>query len=96
MFNNGTLGSIRRHQERNYPERVIATDLRNPDFAALARAYGAEGIRVEKEEDFKAALKQALAADEPVVMDVLTDKENISVFSTLTELRGTKSGSKRR
>ena len=96
VFNNGTLGSIRMHQERNYPERVIATDLRNPDFAALARAYGAEGIRVEKEEDFKAALKQALATEGPVVMDVLTDKENISVFSTLTELRGTKSGSKRR
>jgi len=96
VFNNGTLGTIRMHQERDYPERVVGTELRNPDFAALARAYGAEGIRVEKEEDFKPALKQALAANRPVIMDVLTDKENISVASTLAELRGKKGGSKRR
>lgn len=91
VFNNGMYGTIRAHQERFHPGRTIGTDLVNPDFAALARAYGAEGIRVETTADFKPALERALKVtrDEgrPAVLDVLTDKENISVAGTLSELR---------
>jgi acetolactate synthase I/II/III large subunit len=90
VFNNQSLGTIRMHQERDYPERVVGTDLVNPDFAALARAYGAIGLRVERSADFPAALAQALAADKPVVMDLLVDKENISVAATLSEIRAGK------
>jgi acetolactate synthase-1/2/3 large subunit len=90
VFNNGTLGSIRMHQERDYPERVIATDLKNPDFAALARAYGCAGFRVEKNEDFRAALEQALAAGKPAVIDVVVDKENLAIAATLSEIRAGK------
>jgi acetolactate synthase-1/2/3 large subunit len=87
VFNNGTLGTIRMHQEREFPERVVGTDLVNPDFAALARTFGAEGYRVERTGDFRPALEQALGASRPVVIEVLTDKEQISVATTLSEMR---------
>jgi len=96
VFNNSTLGTIRMHQEREYPERVVGTDLVNPDFAALARSYGAVGLRVERSGDFRAALQEALRADKPVVMDIITDKENISVAATLAEIRSGKLTSKRK
>jgi len=59
VFNNGMYGTIRMHQEKTYPARVSGTDLHNPDFAALARAYGAHGESVEKTADFAPALKRA-------------------------------------
>src|SRR5690606_8840025 len=62
ISNNGMYGTIRMHQERHYPGRVSGTDLVNPDFAALARAYGGHGEAVERGEDFPAALDRALAA----------------------------------
>ena len=61
VVNNGTLGTIRMHQERRFPHRVMATDLANPDFVALARAYGAHAERVEHAAGFPAALARALA-----------------------------------
>ncbi|HVL75615.1 MAG TPA: thiamine pyrophosphate-dependent enzyme, partial [Noviherbaspirillum sp.] len=61
VFNNGTYGTIRMHQERHFPARVSGTDLRNPDFAALARAYGAHGEMVDTTEAFGPALERALA-----------------------------------
>jgi acetolactate synthase-1/2/3 large subunit len=96
VFNNGSLGTIRMHQERDYPERVIGTDLVNPDFAALARAYGAAGFRVQHTEDFAPALAEALAAGRPAVIDVVVDKENISIGATLAEIRAGKLTSKRK
>jgi len=96
VFNNGSLGTIRMHQERDYPERVVGTELVNPDFAALARAYGAVGLRVEKSADFGPALKEALAAGKPAVLDILVDKENISIGATLSEIRTGKLASKRK
>jgi acetolactate synthase I/II/III large subunit len=87
VFNNSSLGTIRMHQERDYPERVVGTDLVNPDFAALARSYGALGLRVERGQDFRPALQEALRADKPAVLDIVTDKENLSVAATLSEIR---------
>ena len=62
VVNNGMYGTIRMHQERRYPGRVFATDLRNPDFAAYARAFGAHGALVERSEDVGPALDEALPA----------------------------------
>jgi acetolactate synthase-1/2/3 large subunit len=95
VFNNGGYGTIRMHQERDYPGRGIATELRNPDFAALARACGAEGLTVTRDEDFAPALRAALACGKPAVIDIHTDPEQISVGATLTDLRRAAQRSKR-
>ena len=65
VVNNAMYGTIRMHQERHYPGRVVGTDLRNPDFVAYARAFGAHGALVERSEDFPAALDEALGCGRP-------------------------------
>src|SRR4029078_4040538 len=66
VVDNGMYGTIRMHQERNYPARVSGTDLVNPDFAALARAYGAHGETVLRTEEFAPAFERAVAAGAPL------------------------------
>jgi acetolactate synthase I/II/III large subunit len=88
LVNNGMYATIRMHQERTYPRRVIGTDLTNPDFAALARAYGAHGERVERTEDFEAAFERALASGKPAVLELPVDPERISPRVKLSDLRG--------
>jgi acetolactate synthase I/II/III large subunit len=75
LVNNDLYGTIRMHQERAYPGRQVGTDLANPDFAALARSYGAAGEVVERTEDFAPALDRALAAGGPAVLELRTDPE---------------------
>jgi len=87
VINNGMYGTIRMHQEREYPERVHGTDLRNPDFAALARAYGIHGAVVERTEDFKQALAQALSQSGPALIEIRTDPEAITTRGSLSALR---------
>jgi len=87
VINNGMLGTIRMHQERHYPERTIATDLVNPDFAALARAYGAFGETVERTEDFAAAFERARASGKPAVLDLKLDPEALTPRQSLSEIR---------
>jgi acetolactate synthase-1/2/3 large subunit len=87
VVNNGMYGTIRMHQERTYPGRVIATDLRNPGFAALAEAYGAHGETVTDAEEFPAALERALAAGRPAVLDLHVDPEAIAPGLSLAALR---------
>jgi acetolactate synthase I/II/III large subunit len=87
VANNGMYGTIRMHQERTYPGRVIATDLRNPGFAALAEAYGAHGETVTDAEEFPAALERALAAGRPAVLDLHVDPEAIAPGLSLAALR---------
>ena len=72
VIDNGMYGTIRMHQEREYPTRVYGTELRNPDFAAYARAFGGHGETVEKTEDFAAAFERALAAGKPAIIHVKT------------------------
>jgi acetolactate synthase-1/2/3 large subunit len=88
LVDNGMYATIRMHQERAFPGRVIGTDLRNPDFAALAQAYGAYGERVERTEDFDAAFERALASRKPALLELPVDPERISPRVTLSELRG--------
>ena len=87
VVNNGMYGTIRMHQERAFPGRVIATDLRNPDFAALAEAYGAYGETVTDADAFPAALERALAAGRPAVLDLHVDPEAIAPGLSLAALR---------
>jgi acetolactate synthase-1/2/3 large subunit len=87
VLNNGMYGTIRMHQEMHYPERVSGTELTNPDFAALARAYGAHGEVVERTEDFAAAFQRAQAAGKPALIEVRIDPEIITSRTTITTLR---------
>ena len=87
VINNGMLGTIRMHQERNFPGRAVATDLVNPDFAAYARAFGAHGALVERTEDFAPAFEEALAARRPALLELRVDPEAITPRQTLTEIR---------
>ena len=80
-------GTIRMHQERDYPGRVSATELRNPDFAAYARAFGGFGISVERTEDFPAAFKQAEASGKPAIIHLVVDGEAITPTITLAKIR---------
>ncbi|TYO99399.1 acetolactate synthase large subunit [Geothermobacter ehrlichii] len=73
VCNNGMYGTIRMHQERRYPGRTCGTDLVNPDFAALARAYGAHGETVDNHDAFVAAFERALAADGPTLIELKTN-----------------------
>jgi acetolactate synthase-1/2/3 large subunit len=88
VYNNGSYGTIRMHQEREFPGRTVGTDIRNPEFAALARACGALGLRAERPEEFRPALQEALAANRPALIEVITDIENISAGTTLSQMRG--------
>jgi acetolactate synthase-1/2/3 large subunit len=87
VVDNGMLGTIRMHQEREFPGRVSGTDLVNPDFAAYARAFGAHGEAVERTEDFGAALDSALDAGRPALLALTVDPEAITPRATLTQLR---------
>ena len=87
VVDNAMYGTIRMHQERAYPGRVIATGLRNPDFAALAEAYGAAGETVTSTADVPAALDRALGAGRPAVLALKVDPEAIAPGLTLSALR---------
>jgi acetolactate synthase-1/2/3 large subunit len=88
VVDNGTYGTIRMHQERRYPGRVVGTTLRNPDFAAFAQSFGAFGENVERTADFPRALERALAADMPAVIALRLDPEAVAPGVTLSMLGG--------
>jgi len=90
VVDNGSYGTIRMHQERDYPGRVIATDLRNPDFAAFARAFGAWGTTVERTADFPAAFDAARTAGAPAIIHLKTAVEAIAPGRTLAGLRASR------
>jgi acetolactate synthase-1/2/3 large subunit len=87
ILNNGTYGTIRAHQERHYPARVSGTDLVNPDFTMLARAYGYHAERVERTEDFPAAFARALASRTGAVLDLNISPEALTPRQTLSQMR---------
>lgn len=87
VFDNGCYGTIRMHQEREYPGRVSATDLRNPDFAAMARSFGGFGATVEKTEDFAPAFLAAEASNQPAILHIKFDAEGITPATTLSAIR---------
>lgn len=90
ILNNGTYGTIRMHQERDYPGRVSGTDLRNPDFAAYARAFGGHGETVAATQDFAPAFERARASGLPSIIEVRLDPEAITPTKSLSEIRAGK------
>ncbi len=87
VVNNGMYGTIRMHQERHFPGRVIATDLVNPDFAALAKAYGAYGETVTKTADFAAAFARAEGAGRAALLELKLDPEALTITQTTSDIR---------
>jgi acetolactate synthase I/II/III large subunit len=87
IADNGMYGTIRMHQEREYPGRVSATELRNPNFADYARAFGGFGISVERTEDFPAAFQAAQASGKPAIIRLAIDPEALTPGMTLTKIR---------
>jgi acetolactate synthase I/II/III large subunit len=87
ISDNGLYGTIRMHQEREYPGRVIATQLRNPDFVAYAKAFGGFGALVEKTADFPAAFAAARQSGLPAIIQCKIDPEAITPTATLTGIR---------
>ncbi|MBX3549305.1 MAG: thiamine pyrophosphate-binding protein [Xanthobacteraceae bacterium] len=90
LFNNRMYGTIRMHQEREYPARVSGTDLVNPDFVAFAKAFGCHAERVEKTADFMPAFERALKSGKAAVIELMTDPEQVSSRTTIAALRASK------
>jgi acetolactate synthase-1/2/3 large subunit len=87
VFNNGIYGTIRMHQEREYPGRVVGTDLRNPDFAAYAKAFGFWSTTVRATNEFAPAFDEALASGKPALIEIITEPDAITPTSTLSGIR---------
>ncbi|PPD45944.1 MAG: thiamine pyrophosphate-binding protein [Methylocystis sp.] len=87
VCDNASYGTIRMHQERNFPARVIGTDLRNPDFAAYARAFGGFGARVERTSDFPEAFAAARASGLPSIIHLMMDPDRITPTASLEKIR---------
>ena len=86
LLNNGMYGTIRMHQEKTYPRRVSGTRLQNPDFVALAQAYGYAGVRVTATAEFEGALTDAMARSEGTLIEVMLDPEVISTRASLASM----------
>ena len=87
VVNNGMYGTIRMHQEREYPGRISGTELKNPDFAAYARAFGGHGEVVEATDQFAPAFERALASGKPAILELRIDPDAITTGTTLTAIR---------
>jgi acetolactate synthase-1/2/3 large subunit len=87
LVNNGIYGTIRMHQEREYPGRVSGTGLTNPDFTAFAKAYGGHGEKVTRTEEFAAAYLRARESGKPSIIEVMLDPEAITPARSLSEIR---------
>ena len=86
VVNNGMFGTIRMHQERRFPGRVIGTGLVNPDFCVLAQAYSAHAERVEETAAFLPALRRALDVSGPSLIELIVDPEAITPTRALSDL----------
>jgi acetolactate synthase-1/2/3 large subunit len=88
IVDNGMYGTIRMHQEREYPGRVVATALKNPDFAAYARAFGGFGATVERTVDFPKAFEAARASGMPAILHLKVDPSAVTPTMTIESIRG--------
>jgi acetolactate synthase-1/2/3 large subunit len=95
VVNNGMYGTIRMHQERNYPGRISGTALTNPDFAGYARAFGAHGETVERTEDFAPAFERARNAGRAALIEIRIDPEAITPRASLSDIRRAGEAAKR-
>ncbi|MEY3427230.1 MAG: Acetolactate synthase isozyme 3 large subunit [Pseudomonadota bacterium] len=86
LLNNGMYGTIRMHQERDFPTHNMGSHLNNPHFANLAKAYGYEGIRITKTEEFEPALIEAMKREQGTLIEIMLDPEVITTRGTLTSI----------
>jgi len=86
LLNNGMYGTIRMHQERDFPTHNMGSHLNNPNFANLAKAYGYEGVRISKTEEFEPALTAALARNQGTLIEIMLDPEAITTRATLSAI----------
>jgi acetolactate synthase I/II/III large subunit len=89
VVDNASYGTIRMHQERDFPDRVIGTELVGPDYVAYARAFGGYGETVETTDAFAPALERALESGKPALLHIVLDREASTASRTLSEIRGT-------
>ena len=89
LLNNGMFGTIRMHQERSYPAHLSGSALQNPDFVALAQAYGYASVRVQRTEEFEGALSQALSSEQGTLIEIMLDPEVITTRVSLSQIRQT-------
>ena len=87
LLNNGMYGTIRMHQEGENPTHESGSRLQNPDFVGLAKAYGYEGVRITRTEEFEAAFVQALTADRGTLIEIVLDPEVITTRATMSQIR---------
>jgi acetolactate synthase-1/2/3 large subunit len=87
ISDNGTYGTIRTHQERHYPHRVVGTELKNPDFTAWARSFGVHTVTIAKGDDLRAKIKEALDHKGSSVIHVRSSREALSAYVTLSALK---------
>jgi acetolactate synthase-1/2/3 large subunit len=87
VVDNGVYGTIRMHQERHYPGRIVATGIRNPDFVAYARAFGGFGVAVERTMDFPAAFAAAVKSGLPSIIHLKVDPDASTPATTLSAIR---------
>ena len=89
LLNNGVYGTIRMHQEREFPTHQSGSKLTNPDFVTLARAYGYEGVRIQRTAEFEPAFVEALARNQGTLIEVMLDEDVITTRGTLRAIRET-------
>ena len=89
LLNNGMYGTIRMHQEREYPEHVTGSQLQNPDFAALAQAYGYVGVRIHQTDEFEPTFLAALSRPQGTLIEIILDPEVITTRGTLSAITQT-------
>jgi acetolactate synthase-1/2/3 large subunit len=87
LVNNGTYGTIRMHQERTYPERVTFTDIKNPDFVALAKAYDFHAEKITDTADFAAAFERAKQSKTGALLELIVSPESLTPNQTLSQIR---------
>ena len=89
ILNNGMYGTIRMHQEREYPHRTAGTAITNPDFVGLGQSFGYHAERIEKTEDFAPAFERAMASATGGVLELMIDPSGITPRATIEQIRGT-------
>jgi acetolactate synthase-1/2/3 large subunit len=87
VSNNGSLGTIRLYQEKTYPDRTLATNMTNPDFAKIAEAYGARGFKIESNDDIESVIKEAFAVDGPSLIEVNASLEYLAAYINMSQIR---------
>jgi acetolactate synthase-1/2/3 large subunit len=87
VSNNSSLGTIRLYQEKSYPDRTLATNMTNPDFAKIAKAYGAKGFKIETNDDIAPVIKKAFKVDGPALIEVNASLEYLAAYINMSQIR---------